>query len=422
MSKNWFLWIGLLGAIGCTSEQARKVQAPNPNPTTPVSYSVEVSEYVGSPFLDEEAAKKEYAQINASFKKSIEDLRELIGKTKSKQEQAELLMTRNPAPVAAAQFLRLAKKYPDTDTAVNAILFAVGQTKGVQKDRAMCLLLKNYSDKVEIRKIAASLLKEIPSPAIENWFQLMIENTSSDADKANAIVTYARYVGRIPFFKRSIELSEGIAERLPAKQLDYINADRSESQNKQLATMLQTVIDDYADIRYKGRKTYGEVATSELFDLQRLQVGMVAPDIEGKDLDEIPFKLSDYRGKVVMLDFWGHWCPPCRAMYGHEQQITRKLADKPFVLLGVNSDSDLQDARDAVSGESLSWRHFWNGPQGTRGPISTQWNVEDWPTVYLIDHEGVIRYKTVLGEDIDRGIEQLMADIGHEVDLKDSAE
>ena len=104
-------------------------------------------------------------------------------------------------------------------------------------------------------------------------------------------------------------------------------------------------------------------------------------------------------------------------MYTHEQEITRGLADKPFVLLGVNSDGNKNTAVDAVSSEGLGWRHFWNGPKGTRGPISTQWNVEGWPTVYLIDEKGVIRYKEVLGEDIDRGIEKLMAEMGHDINL-----
>ena len=175
----------------------------------------------------------------------------------------------------------------------------------------------------------------------------------------------------IPFFRRTIELSKGIAERLPAKQVDYINTPRTEQQTTQLASVLRSVIDKYGDLKYKGRTTYGEAATSELFELQRLQVGLEAPEIEGSDLDEIGFKLSDYRGKVVMLDFRGHWCPPCRAMYPHERELNRKLADKPFVLLGVNSDGDLDEARAAVSSENLSWRHFWNGPNGTRPDLDS---------------------------------------------------
>ncbi|MDG1874966.1 MAG: TlpA disulfide reductase family protein [Mariniblastus sp.] len=155
--------------------------------------------------------------------------------------------------------------------------------------------------------------------------------------------------------------------------------------------------------------------------MEHLQVGHEAPDIIGKDLDGMEFRLSDYRGKVVLLDFWGHWCPPCRAMYSTEQEINQVMADKPFVLLGVNSDRNLDIAKGAVESEGLSWRHFWNGPRGTAGPISEQWNVEGWPTFYLIDAEGIIRYKQVVGEDIEIGIEKLMAELGHKVSLQEVA-
>jgi cytochrome oxidase Cu insertion factor (SCO1/SenC/PrrC family) len=56
-----------------------------------------------------------------------------------------------------------------------------------------------------------------------------------------------------------------------------------------------------------GKRTLGEQASNHLFELRNLVVGKSAPDIEAEDLDGTPFKLSDYRGKVVLLDFWGHW-------------------------------------------------------------------------------------------------------------------
>jgi peroxiredoxin len=56
-----------------------------------------------------------------------------------------------------------------------------------------------------------------------------------------------------------------------------------------------------------GRRTIGQTAEGQLFVLKYLQIGKVAPDIEGSDLDEVAFKLSDYRGKVVVIDFWGDW-------------------------------------------------------------------------------------------------------------------
>ena len=83
-------------------------------------------------------------------------------------------------------------------------------------------------------------------------------------------------------------------------------------------------------------------------------------------------------------------------MYPHERSLVKELKDKPFALIGVNSDTDLANLRDKVRIEKeLTWRSFWNGPEGTSGPISAEWNVTGWPTLYVIDHNGVIRAKSV---------------------------
>jgi hypothetical protein len=98
-------------------------------------------------------------------------------------------------------------------------------------------------------------------------------------------------------------------------------------------------------------------------------------------------------------------------MYPHERSLVKKLADKPFVLLGVNSDTDLMELKKVLEEEQITWRSFWNGKQGTGGPISTEWNVHGWPTLYIIDHKGVIRHKFVGSpgdEKLDAAIEKLV--------------
>ena len=367
-----------------------------------------------------EEAKKEFDALNKGFQAAIAQLRERVKNAESKDKQAELLVTQNPAPEFAKKFMALAKKYPGTKSAVGAVLFAVGQTKGAQKNEAMTHLLENYPTKVRLDKIAASFKKEVPSQDIEDWYFLMIKHAEKDSVRASVMYDYAKYISQFPTFQKTLAINPVIAGRLPKEQLAYINAKRTAEQDDRLAGVLNELISKYGELKLR-RATYAELAKRELFDLRHLQVGMEAPEVEGNDLDGIPFKLSDYRGKVVMLDFWGHWCPPCRAMYSHEQEIVRMLADKPFVLLGVNSDQELETVKEAVVDESLGWRHFWNGPKGTNGPISNQWNVEGWPTVYLIDENGIIRYKEVLGKEIDRGIETLMAEMGHEIELTEEA-
>lgn len=370
----------------------------------------------------ESAAQAEYDELDVEFKERMSKLKETIQQSDSKEEQARLLNEANPTREISTRFMVIAKKYPGTQAARNSVLFAVAQTRGKQKDEAMNHLLDHYADRVQLAKIADSLTDEIPSPAIENWFRKIIAKATENTDRAQAINAFAKYVRQIKFYKKTLDYNPAYANRLPVAQLQYINRPRTEAQKDELSSLLRDSIDEYSNLEFRDDTSYGEIARRELFELEHLQVGCVAPDIEGHDLDEIPFKLSDYQGKVVMLDFWGHWCPPCRAMYDHERFVTKKLADKPFVLIGVNSDRKLDHARDAVRDESLSWRHFWNGEGGTSGEISSAWNVEAWPTVYLIDQDGVIRFKGVLGDEIDAGLETLLAEMGHEVELTENVQ
>jgi hypothetical protein len=77
-------------------------------------------------------------------------------------------------------------------------------------------------------------------------------------------------------------------------------------------------------------------------------------------------------------------------MYPHERSLVKKLEGKPFALIGVNSDKDREELKKVLQDESITWRSFWNGGS-TSGPISKQWNVRGWPTLYVIDHQGIIR-------------------------------
>ncbi len=78
-------------------------------------------------------------------------------------------------------------------------------------------------------------------------------------------------------------------------------------------------------------------------------------------------------------------------MYPHERSLVERLKDRPFALLGVNSDDDREALKQVLIDEEITWRSFWNGG-GIDGPISSSWEVAGWPTLYLIDHEGVIRH------------------------------
>ena len=98
-------------------------------------------------------------------------------------------------------------------------------------------------------------------------------------------------------------------------------------------------------------------------------------------------------------------------MYPHERSLVKRLADEPFALIGVNSDPDLEALRPRLEQENITWRSFWNGPKGTRGPISSAWGVRSWPTIYVLDARGVIRYKNVRGTAMGTAVDTLLAEL-----------
>jgi peroxiredoxin len=139
-------------------------------------------------------------------------------------------------------------------------------------------------------------------------------------------------------------------------------------------------------------------------------IGMVAPDIVGKDYDGVTFKLSDYRGKVVVLAFSGEWCGPCRSEYPYQKFLMDLYKDRPFTVLSVDSDASLDVAKKAKVDHGLTYRSWWDGyeKKSTSGPIATAWNVTGWPAIYVLDEQGVIRFIELRHEDLIKGVNQLM--------------
>src|SRR5262245_66115521 len=100
-------------------------------------------------------------------------------------------------------------------------------------------------------------------------------------------------------------------------------------------------------------------------------------------------------------------------MYPHERSLVKRLADQPFALLGINSDKDRTELRKTMENEQITWRSFWDGGS-TQGPIATKWNVHGWPTIYVLDHKGVIRAKEVREKAMDKVVDELLAELARQ--------
>ena len=154
---------------------------------------------------------------------------------------------------------------------------------------------------------------------------------------------------------------------------------------------LELVKQHFGSIRYNN-SNFAKAADDAIYFLKNLAVGKAAPRFVAEDADGVMFRLEDYEGKVVMLRFWGDWCPACRAMYPFERELVRDQKNRPFALIGINSDS-LERCRTAQRRENLVWRTVWDEGD-TTGPISRIFQVAHWPTIIVIDDQGIIRMRT----------------------------
>jgi peroxiredoxin len=109
----------------------------------------------------------------------------------------------------------------------------------------------------------------------------------------------------------------------------------------------------------------------------------------GKDSQGQEFRLSDYRNKVVVLTFSADWCGPCVAAYGQNRKLVETYKNRPFALLSVVADEEPRTVDEAIAKSEITWRCWYDGMDG---PIARRWNIRGWPTVYVLDAQGIIRH------------------------------
>jgi peroxiredoxin len=176
---------------------------------------------------------------------------------------------------------------------------------------------------------------------------------------------------------------------------------------KEAEAIFARVEKEFADVRL-GRKTLGEMAEGQLFELRNLQVGMKAPAAECKNLKGERVSLESHLGKVVVLDFWATWCGPCREVIPHQREMVAKFKNKPFALISISVDEDKKELLNFLDKQPMPWIHWW---EGAESPLATKWNIRVFQTIYVIDAKGVIRHKHIRGEELEKAVEKLLAEV-----------
>ncbi len=135
--------------------------------------------------------------------------------------------------------------------------------------------------------------------------------------------------------------------------------------------------------------------------------GYLAPDFELKDYNGKSVKLSNFKGKPVLINFWATWCPPCRAEMPEIQAAFRRYAGVGLVVLGVDAREDESTVKKYVEDGSYTWIM----PLDQRGEVINTYRVTAFPTSFFVDREGFIQATQIGGMD-KRGLEERLAKIG----------
>jgi hypothetical protein len=233
------------------------------------------------------AAKKAQTEASAAFDKLVaqyrKDKKPLNTKDKDFNEVYQARTKTNQALIMAAN--ELLKSDAKSDLGFEAITTVISLSQPTPA--IMKALAEHHTMHPKIGTLLSRLAFAPPSQDTKDFLRAVIEKNPSRDAKGNATFTLANILQR--------------SNRNPNKNKDQVAADNAEAEK-----LFEKVLADYKDIKV-GQMSLAERSESNLFEIRHLQIGNVVPDIEGEDTDGKKFKLSDYRGKVVMLDFWGHW-------------------------------------------------------------------------------------------------------------------
>ena len=208
------------------------------------------------------------------------------------------------------KFLQLAKKHPKDPVAVDALLWVVTNVRsGGELSQAIGILSTDYIKSEKLGPICRRLVRK-PSLAAEKLMHALLEKSPHKSVKAQACFHLAEYFKRQIAMGKTLKDDPDQARRFDqyygkgfSKHLVSLNVAEL---SKEIEKLYARVVKSFADVPH-GESTMGKTAEKELFAIRHLSLGGKAPGIEGTDIDAKPFKLADYRGKVIVLDFWGNW-------------------------------------------------------------------------------------------------------------------
>jgi thiol-disulfide isomerase/thioredoxin len=306
--------------------------------------------------------KEQVEELTHGFQKEMGELQKEFQSAKTPEEKEKIRdkALNHVSADFAKKMLAVAVANPKDPAVVDALVFvcvAPGEPAGVLVPEAVKIMLREHAGSEHLAGICQSLARR------------------DDGDKLIRDIR-AKSTSTVVQFQAGFFLAEALREK----------DEPTDADNKEAEKLLVDFVAAAKDRKDVPEGMLG-AAEGSLKDLRLFGIGKPAPVAESKDLDDKAVKLADYKGKVVVLDFWATWCPPCRGMIPHERELVKRNAGKPFVFISVSADEKKDDLTKFLKDEPMPWVHWFGG---ANGGVVADWNIHAFPTMYVIDAKGVI--------------------------------
>jgi cytochrome c peroxidase len=210
------------------------------------------------------------------------------------------------------RFFQLAENHPKDSAAVDALVWIV--TKLRSKPEAIRAIELLGRDHLENKRLGAACpqIARLPNVAAEKLLRQIVDKSPHREVRAQACHGLATLLDQqgtlVDQLQRQPESANRVLQYYGKEYGEHLRKLTRRDLDREREKVYQQMLDSYADISTRdGVLLMGDIARKSLFMIRHLSVGQRAPEIEGEDIAGVKFRLSDYRGKIVMLSFWGHW-------------------------------------------------------------------------------------------------------------------
>ena len=325
-------------------------------------------EPVRAPSVDGLSAEEACDALVREYDKDNQSYRDLFDKYESDGIASRIVELREPTPVYAEAFMKLANDNRGSAIELEALKWVCGASLVVGtehryrhlKTEAAARLFEDYRDRSEIADAVSNII--YASADRYKTAELLMKSPHHEV-QGRACLACANVVAQ-----RYLDPRRGGHDALRERAIE----------------LYRKVVDDYSDISHWNNRSIAATAENKLFELKDLQIGSPAPEIEGVDLNGRPMKLSEFLGKVVVIHYWQSGIASCDKM----KRILEEYRGKPLVVVGVNTDEDRDKTIALAKEQGLTVRH-WHDPEKK---IHARWS-GSWPCTHVIGHDGKILYR-----------------------------